>query len=96
MQTMRCTRRRFLLGSAVLGMGGASLGASNALAFSAEQVDAETEALAMGACQASGAGASFHERLLTEIVAALQGKSTAEIQAQIAGATCPLCGCALG
>ena len=68
-------------------------GTSKAWAFSVEQMSVETEALAMSACQAPGATNSYHQQLIADITAALQGKPQAEIDAQLAAAICPICGC---
>lgn len=96
MQSSRLNRRRFLLSSATVGAVGLTVGTGNAWAFSEEQMDVKTEGLAFGACQAPGGAITYHRQLLADITAALQGKPQAEIETQIAAATCPLCGCSLG
>ena len=96
MQTGCPTRRRFLLSGTMFTAAGLVLAGSKARAFSEEQVDIETEGLAFGACQASGGGIPYHRQLLADIMATLQGKPQAEIDARIAVATCPLCGCSIG
>jgi len=93
MQTMALSRRRFLLSSAVLGVVGLTAGAPKAFGFSVEEMDVKTAGLALGACQVPGAPNSYHLQLIADITAALQGKSRAEIDAQLAAAVCPLCGC---
>ena len=68
-------------------------GASRAFAFSVEPMNAKTEALYFSACQAPGVPNTYHQQLIAEITAALQGKPQAEIDAQLAATICPLCGC---
>ena len=91
MRTTALGRRRFLLSTAVFGAAG--LTASKAFAFSTEQMDVKTEALAMSACQAPEAPNSYHQQLIADITAALKGKPQAEIDAQLAAAICPISGC---
>lgn len=95
MMTVAVNRRRFLLTSAILGATGMVAGVSSALAFSVEQMDAKTEALWLSACQAPGLINPYHRQLLADVMAALQGKPQAEIDAQIATLSCPLCGCSI-
>lgn len=96
MRTLTLSRRRFLLSSAVLGAAGLTVGAGDAWAFSEEPMDVKTEALAYSACQAPGSPNAYHLQLLAEITAALQGKPQAEIDARLAAAVCPICGCPIG
>lgn len=96
MRTMTLSRRRFLLSSVVLGATGLSVGAGNAWAFSEEPMDVKTEALAYSACQAPGRPNAYHLQLLADIAAALQGKPQTEIDARMAAAVCPICGCPIG
>lgn len=93
MRTLASSRRRFLLSTAVLGLAGVTASASRALAFSVEQTNVDTEALAMSACQVAGRPNAYHQQLIAQITAALQGRPQPEINAQLAAATCPLCGC---
>lgn len=93
MRTVTVSRRRFLRSSAILGTAGMAAGASGALAFSVEQMDVKTEAIWLSACQAPGSISPYHRQLLADVMAALQGKPQAEIDAQLAALTCPLCGC---
>jgi len=93
MQTLAPSRRRFLLSTALLGMAGVAVGASRARAFSVEQVNVDTEALAMSACQAAVRPNAYHQQLIDQITAALQGRPQPEINAQLAAAICPICGC---
>lgn len=96
MQSGCPTRRRFLLSGTIFTAAGLVLSGSKAWAFSEEQVDIKTEGLAFGACQVSGGSIPYHRQLLADIMATLQGKPQAEIDARIAVATCPLCGCSIG
>jgi hypothetical protein len=95
MRTMALGRRRFLLSTAAIGAAGVMAGASKVLALSVEPMDTKTEALYLSACQAPGAPNSYHQQLIADITAALQGKGEpkAEIDAQLAAAICPICGC---
>lgn len=95
MMTVAVNRRRFLLASAILGATGMVAGVSSALAFSVEQMDAKTEALWLSACQAPGLINPYHRQLVADVMAALQGKPQAEIDAQISTLSCPLCGCSI-
>ena len=92
MRTMALGRRRFLL-STVIGAAGVMASASKAVALSVEPMDTKTEALYLSACQAPGASNSYHQQLIADITAALKGKPQAEIDAQLAAAICPVCGC---
>jgi hypothetical protein len=96
MRTMALSRRRFLLSTAMLGVAGATVGASKALALSVESMNPETEALYLSACQVPGAPSAYHQQLIADIMAALQGKPQTEIDARLSAATCPLCGCPIG
>ena len=91
MRTMALGRRRFLLSTAVIGAAGVMAGASKAVALSVEPMDAKTEALYLSACQAPPN--SYHQQLIADITAALKGQPQAEIDAQLAAAICPICGC---
>jgi len=93
MRTMALGRRRFLLSTAVIGAAGVMAGASKAVALSVEPMDTKTEALYHSACQAPGAPNSYHQQLIADITAALKGQPQAEIDAQLAAAICPICGC---
>lgn len=96
MRTVAVSRRRFLLSSAVLGAAGLPAGAIDAWAFSEEPMDVKTEALAFNACQAPSGPNTYHQQLLAAIMATLQGKPQAEIDARLAAAVCPICGCPIG
>ncbi len=96
MRTVAVSRRRFLLSSALLGGTGFLLGTHRALAFSVEQMDSKTDALAFGACSAPGSINPYHKQLLANLMAALQGKPQLEIDTQVAQLVCPLCGCRIG
>jgi hypothetical protein len=85
------TRRRFLASTAIAGL--AALVPGLAAAFSIEPADAETARLYLTAC--GSADAETHRRLVADLRLQLEGKSDAEIEAEIAKATCPLCGCAM-
>jgi hypothetical protein len=85
------SRRRFLmLATAIGGAGVAVLAASRAFAFSLEQGNAETQALYLGHCSANN---QYHAELVAELTAKLQGHTQAEIEAALAIARCPICGC---
>lgn len=87
-----CTRRRFLLTTALAGTAAATLPAT-AFGFSLEPADAEASALYLNACSQS----SYHTQLLADARAALAGKlPDAEIDAAMAQLACPLCGCPVG
>lgn len=96
MRTMGLSRRRFVLSSAAIGVGGLTVSTRSAWAFSEMPMDVKTEALAFGACQAPGTPNAYHLQLLANIMATLQGKPQTEIEARLASATCPLCGCPVG
>jgi hypothetical protein len=85
------TRRRFLASTAVIGL--AALVPGLARAFSLETADPETERLYVTACGSQDA--ETHRRRIAELRQELAGKSEAEIEAAIAVATCPVCGCGL-
>lgn len=95
MAIVSMNRRRFLLSTVALSAAGTLVGTSKALALSTEPMDPQTEAIYLSACQAPGTVNSYHRQLLSELTAVLQGKPRAEIDAQIAAATCPLCGCGI-
>jgi hypothetical protein len=84
-------RRRFLASSAIFGA--AALAAAKAMAFSLDTDNAEGEKLYLSACAAQS---SYHEQLLAEVTAKLNGKPQQEIDAAVAALTCPFCGCPVG
>ena len=88
------TRRRFLSTTALAGAGAvaALLLHRRALAFSAMPASAETQRLYLSACSAKDG--AYHRQLVADVKAELNGRATdAQIEAAIAAATCPLCGC---
>ncbi len=85
------SRRRFLMSATFIGGAGATvLAAPRAFAFSLEQGNAETQALYIGHCSANN---QYHAELVTELTAKLQGHTQVEIEAALAVARCPICGC---
>ena len=85
------SRRRFLMSATFIGGAGLiTLATSRAFAFSLEQGSAEAEALYFGHCSANN---QYHAQLVAELTAKLQGHSQAEIEAALATARCPICGC---
>ena len=85
------SRRRFLMSATVVGGAGLTLFvASRASALSLEQGNAETQALYLGHCSANN---QYHAELVAELTAKLQGHTQAEIEAALAVARCPICGC---
>ena len=85
------SRRRFLMSATFVGGAGvATFAASRAFAFSLEQANAETQALYLGHCSANN---QYHAELVAELTAKLQGHSQSEIEAALAVARCPICGC---
>jgi hypothetical protein len=84
------TRRRFLASTALVGV--AALVPGLAAAFSIEQADAETARLYLSAC--GNGDAETHRRIVAELRRQLEGRSETEIEAEIAKARCPVCGCA--
>ena len=85
------SRRRFLMSATVIGGAGvAALAASRAFALSLEQGNAETVSLYVGHCSANN---QYHAELVAELTAKLQGHTQAEIEAALATARCPICGC---
>ena len=65
--------------------------ASSAFAFSLEGGNAEALALYAGHCSANNN--QYHTELVAELVAKLKGHTQAEIEAALAAARCPICGC---
>lgn len=91
----RMMTRRQLLSTTILACSGAAaLLASTRLAhaLSIETMNPETQKLYLSACTARDGG--YHKQLVAEVRQALQNRaSEAEIEAAIASATCPICGC---
>jgi hypothetical protein len=88
------SRRSFLLSATTLvGAAVATLAATRAFGLSLEESNAETDALIRNACTARN---QYHAQLLAELESRLSGHPPAEIQAAVAAATCPLCGCPIG
>jgi hypothetical protein len=81
-------RRRFLASSAIFGA--AALTATKAIALSLETDNAEAEKLYLSACAAQN---SYHQQLLAEVTAKLDGRPQQEIDAAVAALKCPFCGC---
>jgi len=85
------SRRRFLMSATVIGGAGvAVLAASRAFAFSLEQGNAEMQSLYFDHCSADN---QYHAELVAELAAKLRGHPQAEIEAALATARCPICGC---
>jgi len=85
------SRRRFPMSAAAIGGAGVTVpAASRAFAFSLEQGNAEMQSLYLDHCSANN---QYHAELVAELTAKLQGHSQAEIEAALATARCPICGC---
>jgi hypothetical protein len=85
------SRRRFLMSTTFIGAAGvATLAAPRAFALSLEEGNADTQALYLGHCSANN---QYHAELVAELTAKLQGHTQAEIEAVLAVARCPICGC---
>ncbi len=85
------SRRRFLMSATFIGGAGLALfAARRAFAFSLEPGSAQAESLYFGHCSANN---QYHAELVAELTAKLQGHSQAEIEAALATARCPICGC---
>jgi len=85
------SRRRFLRSATAIGGGGVAVfAASSAFAFSLEEGNAEALALYAGHCSANN---QYHAELVAELTAKLKGHTQAEIEAALAAARCPICGC---
>jgi hypothetical protein len=91
----RIISRRQLLSTTILACGGvAALLATTRLAraLSIETMNPETQRLYLSACTARDG--AYHKQLVAEVRQVLQNRaSEAEIEAAIASATCPVCGC---
>ena len=91
----RMITRRQLLSTTILACTAAAAalaGARPAGALSVETMNAETRRLYLSACTAKDG--TYHRQLVAEVRERLQNKvSEAEIEAAIASATCPVCGC---
>lgn len=85
------TRRRFLASSAIFGA--AAVTAAKAMAFSLGPGDADAEKAYLSACTAQN---SYHQQLLAEVTAKLDGRPQQEIDAVVAALTCPFCNCPVG
>jgi hypothetical protein len=77
----------------IVGAAAATLAATRAFGLSLEEPNAETEALILNSCTARN---QYHAQLLAELESKLSGQPLAEVQAAIAAATCPVCGCPIG
>ena len=64
--------------------------APRAFALSLERDNADAESLYFGHCSANN---QYHAELVAELTAKLQGHTQAEIEAALAAARCPICGC---
>ena len=85
------SRRRVLMSATFIGGAGvATLAAPRAFALSLEEGNADTQALYLGHCSANN---QYHAELVAELTAKLQGHTQAEIEAALAVARCPICGC---
>jgi hypothetical protein len=85
------SRRRFLMSATFIGAAGvATLAAPRAFALSLEEGNADTQALYLGHCSANN---QYHAVLVAELTAKLQGHSQSVIEAALAVARCPICGC---
>ena len=91
----RMITRRRLLSTTILAFGGAAalvVGTRTAGALSIETMNPETRRLYLSACSARDG--DYHRQLVAEVRETLQNRaSEAEIEAAIAAATCPVCGC---
>jgi hypothetical protein len=90
------TRRGFLASTALTGAltgAFATLATSRgAAAFSATKGSVEAQQLYLQRCSATDG--TYHHQLVADIKAQLQGQATDEqIEAAIAAAVCPVCGC---
>jgi len=83
------SRRRLLLSATgIAGVG--ALASKGAQAFSTQNDNAEVDALVRNRCTAQNA---YHAELVADLVAKLKGHSQTEIEAALATARCPICGC---
>src|SRR5258708_39049221 len=91
----RMMTRRQLFSTTILACGGAAaLVATTKLAhaLSIETMNPQTQRLYLSACTARDG--AYHRELVAEVRQTLQNRaSEAEIEAAIASATCPVCGC---
>jgi hypothetical protein len=88
------TRRRLLSTTIIACSGAAALvaGARAARALSLETMSPETRRLYLSACTTQDG--TYHRQLVAEVRQTLHNRaSEAEIEAAIASATCPVCGC---
>ena len=87
--------RRQLLSTTVAACGAAAAllaGTRRAGALSIETMNPETRRLYASACAMQDG--TYHRQLVAEVRQAMQNRaSDAEIEAAIASATCPVCGC---
>jgi hypothetical protein len=87
------TRRRFLAGTALTGLGLVA-GAHAARAFSQQPMTAAEHKAYLNAC--TGAADPYHAQLVQQAETELKGRmSAAEIEQAVAVMRCPICGCAL-
>lgn len=89
------SRRRFLTGTALAGLGlAAAFGRARPVAaLSLEAPDAETASLYANRCSID----TTHRQMVAEALAKLEGeRSPAEVEAVLSTMTCPFCGCRLG
>jgi hypothetical protein len=85
------SRRQFLMSATFIGGAVvATLAARRAFALSLEEGNGETQALYLGHCSANN---QYHAELVAELTAKLEGHSRSEIEAALAVARCPICGC---
>ena len=86
-------RRQSLIwaGGAVLALAGSALFARKAAAITLVEADAQTQALFHSACGA----VAYHDRLVAELRAALDGGGKVGPVDDRAAIDCPVCGCRL-
>jgi len=85
------SRRQWLLFvTSIAGVG--AFAAKSAFAFSMQNDSAEVDGLVRNRCSAHN---PYHAQLVSDLVSKLKGHSQAEIEAALAVARCPICGCPL-
>ena len=78
-------------GGALLAVAGAALAGRKAAAMTPVEADAQTRALLHSAC----GQVAYHNQLLAEARAALEGRGKVGPRAELAVVDCPICGCRL-
>jgi hypothetical protein len=86
-------RRRALVwaGGALLAVAGAALASRKAAAMTLVEADAQTQALLHSAC----GQVAYHNQLIADARAALEGSGKVGPRAELAALDCPICGCRL-